>query len=165
MSIEGCEMYLLWKKGMNGKLTVSRSGLKKFVDDLLPEGYVCMDINLLSETDEVTVILSLPELHSSVEMELVRNKVVKALDDMGFEIRFSWARAQSRRWFPFALPDFHSPLFWGGALALLAALFSLGLKGIFFVAASGLAGVIVASAVNYFDGTGSLRNVLKSLWR
>jgi len=165
MSVEGCEMYFLWKEQNNGNLAISRSGLREFVDELLPDGYRCEEINLLPESDEIVVVVSLPELHSTVEKELVKDKVTAALKNMGFKNRYTWASEKSCRWLPFKKISFVSPFFWGGLVALLVALLNLGFGGLFLVVISGVAGFIASCAVNYLNGKGDIKRALKSIWR
>lgn len=159
-------MYLLWKRTKNGNLLLDKEGLRNFIASMLPSGYECIDIGLAPDTDEVFASISLPDIYSAIEMELITAKIEDLFSSTGLSPRLTWG-VKNREAAPFLnrLRKKIRPVLAGLLAAGAVALYNLGPSGILRAA---LSGVIVAGLVYCFldpDGRRTLKSMKERYWR
>lgn len=158
-------MYLLWKRTKNGNLLLGKEGLKNFIAGMLPSGYECEDVGLSSDTDEVLTTISLPDIYSTLEVDLIEEKINKFFEPLGIRPKISWGK-RSENVFPFIQVIRKSrPVLTGVVVGCLVALYKLGLFGTLGVLLSGL----FAAGLTYFffspDGKRTLKMLKERYWR
>jgi hypothetical protein len=158
-------MYLLWKRSENGNLLLGKEGLRNFIAGILPSGYICEDVSLSPDSDEVTATIVLPDIYSDLEVGLIEEKICNFFEPTGLSPRITWGRKPELH-IPFAgYIKKTRPLVTGVAIAGLVALFHLGITGTLKVL---LSGVIAGGVVYLFldpGGKRTLKSLKDNYWR
>ncbi len=158
-------MYLLWKRTKTGNLLLGKEGLKNFIAGMLPSGYECEDVGLSSDTDEVLTTLTLPDIHSTLEVDLIEEKISKIFEPTGLRPKISWGQRSSRINPFLQFIKGSRPILTGVVVAGLVALYHLGFSGVLSVFASGLVAASLVYLLLCPDGKRTLKSLKERYWR